>query len=76
VVTHGSLNSKTGQFALLVAGIKSYGTQAAGESFPMPSILERLSFGSSDWPRENLQIVIEIGLARIFCPGPPQAIAS
>jgi len=35
------LNSRTGQFVVVVAGIKSYGTQAAGEFVSNPQYLEK-----------------------------------
>ncbi|MGD0628844.1 MAG: hypothetical protein ABR987_05800 [Terracidiphilus sp.] len=69
------LNSKTGQFVVVVAGIKSYGTQAAGEFVSNPEYLEKaLRSAAPDWPRKNLQIVIETPVTD-FLPGPPQAIA-
>jgi len=69
------LNSKTGQFVVVVAGIKSYGTQAAGEFVSNPEYLEKaLRSAPPDWPRKNLQIVIETPVTD-FLPGPPQAIA-
>jgi hypothetical protein len=69
------LNSKTGQFVVVVAGIKSYVTQAAGEFVSNPEYLEKaLRSAPPDWPRKNLQIVIETPVTD-FLPGPPQAIA-
>jgi hypothetical protein len=69
------LNSKTGQFVVVVAGIKSYGTQAAGEFVSNAEYLEKaLRSAPPDWPRKNLQIVIETPVTD-FLPGPPQAIA-
>lgn len=69
------LNSKTGQFVVIVAGIKSYGTQAAGEFVSNPEYLEKaLRSAPPDWARRNVQIVIETPVTD-FLPGPPQAIA-
>jgi hypothetical protein len=69
------LNSKTGQFVVVVAGIKSYGTQAAGEFVSKPGYLEKaLRSAPQDWARRNLQIVIQATITDLL-PGPPQAIA-
>lgn len=70
------LNSKTGQFVVVVAGIKSYGTQAAGEFVSSPESLERaLRTAPQDWKRKNLQIVIHTAVTDSV-PGPPEVVAT
>jgi hypothetical protein len=69
------LNSKTGQFVVAVAGIKSYGTQAAGELVSSPEYLEKaLRTAPPDWKRRNLQIVVETTVTD-STSGPPQVVA-
>jgi len=69
------LNSRTGQFVVVVAGIKSYGTQAAGEFVSNPEYLEKaLRSAPQDWARRNVQIVIQATITDLL-PGPPQAVA-
>lgn len=69
------LNSRTGQFVVVVAGIKSYGTQAAGEFVSNPQYLEKtLRSAPQDWARRNVQIVIQATITDLL-PGPPQAVA-
>jgi hypothetical protein len=69
------LDSKTGQFVVVVAGIKSYGTQAAGEFVSNPEYLRKaLQAAPHDWPAKNVQIVIQATITDLL-PGPPQAVA-
>jgi len=69
------LNSRTGQFVVVVAGIKSYGTQAAGEFVSNPEYLEKaLRSAPEDWARRNVQIVIQATITDLL-PGPAQAVA-
>jgi hypothetical protein len=54
------LNSRTGQFAVFVAGIKSYGTQAAGEFVSNPESLKvALQALPAGWENKNLQFVLQ-----------------
>jgi hypothetical protein len=54
------LNSTTGQFVVVVAGIKSYGTQAAGEFVSNPEYLqEALRTIPQGWEGRNIQIVLQ-----------------
>jgi len=70
------LNSKTGQFVVVVAGIKSYGTQAAGEFVSNSEGLEKaLRTSPKDWNRKNLQIVIHTAVTDSV-PGPPEVVAT
>jgi hypothetical protein len=69
------LNSKTGQFVVVVAGIQSYGTHAAGELVATPEYLEKaLRSTAPDWDRKNLQIVIQTTVTDSIS-GPPQIVA-
>jgi hypothetical protein len=52
--------SKSGQMIISAAGITQYGTQAAGEFLSQPASLETaLRSASADWPRRNLQFVLQ-----------------
>jgi hypothetical protein len=54
------LNSTTGQFVVVVAGIKSYGTQAAGEFVSNPVYLQSaIRAASPGWEGRNMQIVLQ-----------------
>ena len=69
------LNSRTGQFVVIVAGIKSYGTQAAGEFVSSPEPLQAaLHAAPSNWEDKNLQIVLQTPVTDGL-PGPPQVVA-
>jgi hypothetical protein len=69
------LNSATGQFVLIVAGIKSYGTQAAGEFVSSPEYLQKaLQKAPPDWEGRNVQIVLETPVTDGL-PGPLQVVA-
>jgi hypothetical protein len=70
------LNSKTGQFVLFVAGIRSYGTQAAGEFVSTPEYLQKaLQTAPADWEGKNVQIVLHTTVIDGLS-GPPQVIAT
>ena len=70
------LNSRTGQFVVIVAGIKSYSTQAAGEFVSSPEYLQAaLQSVSPDWEKKNMQIVLQTPVTDGL-PGPPQVVAS
>lgn len=69
------LNSKTGQFVVVVAGIRSYGTQAAGEFVSNPVHLqEAFRTAAPDWEKRNVQILLHIQVTDGL-PGPPQVVA-
>jgi hypothetical protein len=69
------LNSTTGQFVVIVAGIKSYGTQAAGEFVSRPEYLQAaLQAASPGWEGRNMQIVLQTAVTDGL-PGPPQVAA-
>ena len=70
------LNSSTGKFVVIVAGLKSYSTQAAGEFVTSPEyLLAGLQSVSPDWDKRNMQIVLQTPVTDGL-PGPPQVIAS
>jgi hypothetical protein len=70
------LNSRTGQFVVIVAGIKSYSTQAAGEFVTSPEYLQGgLQTVSPDWEKKNMQIVLQTPVTDGL-PGSPQVVAS
>ena len=69
------LNSRTGQFVVLVAGIQSYGTQAAGEFVSSPEYLQAaLQKASPDWEKKNMQILLRTPVTDGL-PGPPEVVA-
>ena len=69
------LNSKTGQFVVIVAGIKSQGTLAAGE-FVSSSTALQAAFPSAppDWEKKNVQVVLQPAVTDGL-PSPPQVVA-
>jgi hypothetical protein len=70
------LNSRTGQFLVIVAGIKSYSTQAAGEFVSSPEYLQTgLQSVSPDWEKRNMQIILQTPVTDGL-PGSPQVVAS
>ena len=70
------LNSKTGQFVVIVAGIKSYGTQAAGEFVTTPTSLQAaLQAVPSDWEGKNIQFVLQTPVTDGL-PSPARVVAS
>jgi len=69
------LNSATGQFVVIVAGIRSYGTQAAGEFVSNPEYLqEGLQTAPPGWEGRNVQIVLQTAVTDGL-PGPPKVAA-
>jgi hypothetical protein len=69
------LNSKTGQFVVATAGILAEGTQAAAEFVSSSASLEEaLKTAPADWPKKNLQFVVQTTVTDSI-PGPPQVIA-
>jgi hypothetical protein len=70
------LNSRTGQFVVIVAGIKSYGTQAAGEFVSTSDSLQAaLQSAPPDWEQKNLQFVLYTPVTDGL-PGRAQVVAS
>ncbi len=70
------LDSKTGQFTVIAAGLTSSGTQAAGEFVSNRDILEKsLRAAPPEWQKKNLELVLETTVTD-STPGPPQVVAS
>ena len=66
---------RTGQFVVLVAGIQSYGTQAAGEFVSTPEYLQAtLQKAPPDWERKNMQILLRTPVIDGL-PGPAEVVA-
>jgi hypothetical protein len=69
------LNSDTGQFTMIVAGIGTAGTQAASEFVTRPELLEpAVRTLKAGWQKENVEIVLQIRVTD-FVPGPPSIAA-
>ena len=69
------LDSRTGQFVVLVAGIQSYGTQAAGEFVSSPEYLQAtLQKAPPDWERKNMQILLRTPVIDGL-PGPAEVVS-
>jgi len=69
------LDSKTGQFTIIAAGITGSGTQAAGEFISNPDFLGRgLSTVPSDWQRKNMELVLQTTVTDSVA-GPPRVVA-
>ncbi len=70
------LDSKTGQFTVIAAGLTSSGTQAAGEFVSNRDFLEKgLRGAPGEWQKKNLELVLETTVTD-STPGPPQLIAA
>lgn len=70
------VDSKTGQFTVIAAGLTSSGTQAAGEFVSNRNFLEKgLRSAPSDWQKKNLELVLQTTVTD-STPGPPQVIAT
>jgi hypothetical protein len=70
------LDSKTGQFTIVAAGILGSGTQAAGEFISNPTFLERgLRSISPDWQKKNMELVLQTTVTDSVA-GPPRVVAA
>jgi hypothetical protein len=70
------IDSKTGQFAVTIAGIGPRGTQAAGELVSTSRYLqEGLAGAPADWPNRNLEILLDTTVTDSVA-GPPHVIAT
>jgi len=70
------LDSRTGQFTVIAAGLTSSGTQAAGEFVSNRDVLEKGLRGvAGEWHKKNLELVLETTVTD-STPGPPQLIAA
>jgi len=67
---------KTEQTAVIVAGLGSWGTQAAGEFVTNPEHLKKLeALAPRHWERKNLQVVVATDVIR-GSSGPPTVLAA
>lgn len=70
------LDSGTGQFIAIVAGVGGGGTQAAAEFVSNPEYLAKgLRDAPPGWQKKNLEIVVQTILTDSI-PGPPQVVAA
>jgi hypothetical protein len=70
------LDSKTGQFTVVAAGITGGGTQAAGEFISNSDFLERgMQAISSGWQKKNMELILQTTVTDSVA-GPPQVVAS
>ena len=69
------IDSGTGQFVVLVAGIEASGSDAAADLIVHPDGLEKaLRDSPRDWPRKNVQIVVSTTV-KDGVAGPPRVVA-
>lgn len=69
------VDSETGKFLVTAAGISGYGSRAAGYFLTRPDLLARaLSQAPPDWPRKNLQFVLQTRIVD-QAPTAPEVIA-
>ena len=70
------LDSKTGQFTVIAAGLRDSGTEAAGELASNPEFLSAvLHDAPKDWQNKNLEIILRTTMTDSI-PGPPQVVAT
>ncbi len=70
------LDSRTGQFIAIVAGISGTGTQAAAEFVSQPEYIEKgLRDAPPDWQKKNLEVVLKTTITDSIA-GPPQVVAA
>jgi hypothetical protein len=68
-------NSETGHVVVVIGGLYTYGTEAAGEFLTDPQLVQAIAKAvGSDSSRENLQIVLETTVTD-ETPGPPRVVA-
>jgi hypothetical protein len=69
------LNSKTGQFLVVVSGVGMVGTKAAGRFISHEEDLAvALRAAPRGWERKNLEIILETDIVD-GSPSPPRAVA-
>jgi hypothetical protein len=68
-------NSETGHVVVVIGGLYTYGTEAAGEFLSDPQLIQAIAKASrSDSTHQNLQIVLETAVTD-ESPGPPKVVA-
>jgi len=69
------VDSETGKFLVTAAGISGFGSRAAGYFLTRPELLARaLSQAPPEWPRKNLQFVLETRIVD-EAPTAPEVVA-
>jgi hypothetical protein len=69
------LDSATGQFTMIVAGIGTEGTQAASEFVTRPQLLEQaVRVLPAGWQKKNVEVVLQTRVTDSV-PGPPSVAA-
>jgi hypothetical protein len=70
------VDSDTGKLLISIGGLRTAGTQAAGELISDPEYLdEALRNAPKEWSRKNVQIVVQTKVTDAV-PGPPQVVAT
>lgn len=70
------LDSKTGQFTIIAAGITGKGTQAAGEFASNPDLVEKAFHNAPpNWQSKSVELVLETAITDAT-PGPPRVVAA
>jgi hypothetical protein len=68
-------NSETGHVVVVIGGLYTYGTEAAGEFLTDPQFIQAIAKAErSDPAHQNLQIVLETTVTD-ETPGPPKVVA-
>jgi hypothetical protein len=70
------VDSDTGKLLISIGGLRTAGTQAAGELISDPQYLdEALLNAPKEWSKRNVQIVVQTKVTDAV-PGPPQVVAT
>ncbi len=70
------LDSKTGQFTIIVAGLTGSGTQASGEFVSNPEYIAKVVHaGPADWQTKNMELVLKTTVTESIA-GPPEVVAA
>lgn len=70
------LDSKSGQFTIVVAGLTGSGTQTSGEFASNPKDIEKaVSTAPADWQTKNMELVLQTTVTDSVA-GPPQVVAA
>ena len=70
------LDSKTGQFTVVVAGLTGSGTQTSGEFVANPQDIEKaVRTGPADWQTKNMELVLKTTVTESVA-GPPEVVAA
>lgn len=70
------LDSKTGQFTVIAAGLRDSGTESAGELVSNPKYLEQvLRSAPAGWQKKNMEVVLKTNVIDSV-PAPPEVVAA